>query len=203
MARTVPRCRELVIKDWRYVLARSLSSSPTRFADEEPYGVSSVTAAEGPGLHAQALGAARQAVADVASHEKSSLFGRHSSAQLLVDPRLLNPNRDDRRRRSLDDADAHRDGWFAIGIYRSKHLSNHGTLWRTAWHLGAAYLFTIGDRLGHMLTNADTSQGWQRLPSFRFSAFDEICSMHSGDTALIAVEMGGEPLEKFRHPAKA
>merc|ERR1712216_163693 len=85
----------------------------------------------------------------------------------------------------------------------SKQLSNHGTLWRTAWHLGAAYLFTVGDRLGSLPANSDTSQGWRRLPSFRFDEFDAVFAAHSSDTAFVAVEMGGEPLEHFVHPSPA
>ena len=36
-------------------------------------------------------------------------------------------------------------GFFAVGVYNSKSADNVGTLWRSAFQLGAAYIFTIGD----------------------------------------------------------
>jgi len=94
-------------------------------------------------------------------------------------------------------------GWFAIGIFRNKHLANHGSLWRSAWHLGAAFLFTVEDRLGEELGNADTSQAWQKLPSFRFRDFASLRAASANGAAFVAVEMGGEPLETFKHPERA
>ena len=35
-------------------------------------------------------------------------------------------------------------GFFAVGVYNSKSAENVGTLWRSAFQLGAAYIFTIG-----------------------------------------------------------
>ena len=35
-------------------------------------------------------------------------------------------------------------GFFAVGVYNSKSADNVGTLWRSAFQLGAAYIFTIG-----------------------------------------------------------
>ena len=37
-------------------------------------------------------------------------------------------------------------GFFAVGVYNSKSADNVGTLWRSAFQLGAAYIFTIGAR---------------------------------------------------------
>ena len=34
--------------------------------------------------------------------------------------------------------------WFGIGILRGKVETNHGTLWRSAYQLGATYCFSIG-----------------------------------------------------------
>jgi len=123
-----------------------------------------------------------------------------------VDPRVLQPSREDRRRQSFETV-GQRDGWFAIGIFRNKHLSNHGSLWRSAWQLGAAFLYTVEDRLGAQPRpvegNADTSQAWLRLPSFRFRAFEALREASPEGAALVAVEMGGEPLETFVHPERA
>ena len=40
-------------------------------------------------------------------------------------------------------------GFFAVGVYNSKSADNVGTLWRSAFQLGAAYIFTIGDPHPH------------------------------------------------------
>lgn len=38
------------------------------------------------------------------------------------------------------------DGYFGIGIYGGKTSKNLGTLWRSAWQLGASYCFVVGQR---------------------------------------------------------
>ena len=38
------------------------------------------------------------------------------------------------------------EGWFAMGIWRTKTAGNHGTLWRSGYQMGASYLFSIGAR---------------------------------------------------------
>lgn len=43
--------------------------------------------------------------------------------------------------------------YFAIGIYHPKTEMNMGTLWRSAYQLGASYIFTIGS----MVTNSSLS----------------------------------------------
>lgn len=135
-------------------------------------------------------------------------FCNKPESSRTLDPRALQPNRQDRRQNSLATAGA-RNGWFAVGIFRNKHLSNHGSLWRSAWHLGAGFLFTIEDRLGNQLGDnktdffADTSNAWERLPSFRFQQFDALFDVSPEGAALVAVEMGGQPLETFEHPERA
>ena len=37
-------------------------------------------------------------------------------------------------------------GFFGIGIVKAKHEANVGTLWRSAWQLGAGFLFTVATR---------------------------------------------------------
>ncbi len=36
--------------------------------------------------------------------------------------------------------------YFGIGIYQAKHFDNVGVLWRGAYQLGAAFIFTVGKR---------------------------------------------------------
>lgn len=41
-------------------------------------------------------------------------------------------------------------GYFEIGIFHSKTEQNIGTLWRSAYQLGASGIFTIGKRYKEM-----------------------------------------------------
>mmetsp|Transcript_38029 Transcript_38029/g.126005 ORF Transcript_38029/g.126005 Transcript_38029/m.126005 type:complete len:256 (+) Transcript_38029:56-823(+) len=59
-------------------------------------------------------------------------------------------------------------GFFAIGVYNSKSAENVGTLWRSAFMLGAAYIFTVGSRNAWEKA-ADTYKAWRRLPAFRYA----------------------------------
>ena len=43
-------------------------------------------------------------------------------------------------------ADGARDGYFGVGIVGGKNEANQGTLWRSAYQLGAAFTYTVGAR---------------------------------------------------------
>ena len=127
-------------------------------------------------------------------------------------------------------------GFFAIGIVGAKTTQNIGSLWRSAYQLGASYIFTVGAR--YTKTQAtDTLVAHKRMPCFEFlnwptfiQASKKVVSRQVQDrdqdqdgqvsvaatparggmeygcprgAQLIAVEMGGEPLETFVHPERA
>ena len=94
-------------------------------------------------------------------------------------------------------------GWHAIGIYRGKSEMNHGTLWRSAYQMGAAFIFTVQARHKLAPGTADTTSAWSHLPCFRFDSFEQLQSSEPEACAIVAVEMGGQPLETFRHPPRA
>ena len=58
-----------------------------------------------------------------------------------------------------DDAGA---GYFGIGIVKPKHEANVGTLWRSAWQLGASFIFTVATRFKYEAS--DTTQAYKQLP---------------------------------------
>lgn len=45
------------------------------------------------------------------------------------------------------------EGFFGIGIFRGKVEMNHGTLWRTAYQLGASFVFSLGARFEKQSTD--------------------------------------------------
>ena len=93
-------------------------------------------------------------------------------------------------------------GYFEIGIYRPKHWENVGTLWRSAWQLGAAGIFTIGGgKAKHQIT--DVLRVDKRIPLRCYDDFDAFLAARPQGAQLIGVEMGGEKLSTFVHPVRA
>ncbi len=90
---------------------------------------------------------------------------------------------------------------FGIGIYQVKTGPNVGVLWRGAYQLGAAYVFTIGPR--YKPESSDVFATWQQIPLFRYATFDEMFAAMAYGTRLIGVELNGTPLPEFEHPGRA
>lgn len=95
------------------------------------------------------------------------------------------------------------DGYFGIGVYNSKHAENVGTLWRSAFMLGASYVFTCGTRNAWEKQSADTHKAWRRLPAIRYDDWAGFCASAPYGAVWVAVEMGGTPLHEFEHPERA
>ena len=102
----------------------------------------------------------------------------------------------------LDAATARSDGFFGVGVYNSKHVENVGTLWRSAYMLGAGYIFTIGTRNAWEKA-ADTYKAWRSVPAFRYDDWAAFCASAPFSTQWVAVEEGGVPLSEFEHPERA
>ena len=95
-------------------------------------------------------------------------------------------------------------GFFAVGVYNSKSAENVGTLWRSAFQLGASYIFTIGARSGTGWDKmADTYRSWRHIPAFRFKDWGSFCAAAPYSAVWVAIEMGGTPLAEFEHPHNA
>lgn len=93
------------------------------------------------------------------------------------------------------------DGFFGIGIYNCKTATNLGTLWRSAYQLGASFVFVIGDRFKKEAT--DTAKSWTQIPAFEFKDWNEFAEKSPVSAVWVGVEMGGTPLEEFEHPRSA
>lgn len=92
-------------------------------------------------------------------------------------------------------------GYFEIGIYKGKTAINVGTLWRSAYQLGAAGIFTIGKRYPRQAS--DTVAAYRHIPLREYKDFEEFLSVRPFDAPLIGVEMGGKVLSQFNHPERA
>lgn len=89
-------------------------------------------------------------------------------------------------------------GYFEIGIYYPKTEINVGTLWRSAFQLGAQGIFTIGKR--YKRQSSDTVNAMLQIPLRHYEDFDEFLENRPIQSSLVGVEMGGRPLERFVHP---
>lgn len=92
-------------------------------------------------------------------------------------------------------------GFFEIGIYRSKTPANVGTLWRSAYQMGAAGIFTVGQRYPHQAS--DTVKAYKHVPSREYADIDALLAGLPYSCPIVAIEMGGKPLANFVHPERA
>jgi len=92
-------------------------------------------------------------------------------------------------------------GYFEIGVYHTKTASNVGTLWRSAYQLGAMGIFTIGRR--YPAQASDTVKAFRHVPMREFLSFEEWTQSRPKGSLLVAIEMGGKPLAEFHHPEQA
>jgi tRNA(Leu) C34 or U34 (ribose-2'-O)-methylase TrmL len=93
------------------------------------------------------------------------------------------------------------DGFFTIGVLGGKTESNVGTLWRSAFQLDAAGIFVIGSR--YAPDSTDVVKAVQKIPLIQYPDWNTFCAAAPYDAKWVAIEMGGEPLETFDHPARA
>jgi tRNA(Leu) C34 or U34 (ribose-2'-O)-methylase TrmL len=61
-------------------------------------------------------------------------------------------------------------GYFEIGIYQPKHDVNIGTLWRSAYQIGASGLFLIGD-IKYKHQSTDTYCATRHIPLRHYPSF--------------------------------
>ena len=92
-------------------------------------------------------------------------------------------------------------GYFGIGIYHGKSEVNIGTLWRGAWQLGAAFIFTVGRRYKDQVS--DTYKTWRNIPRFEYESLGDLQNAWPYNCQSVAIEMGGDPLISFKHPKRA
>jgi len=94
-------------------------------------------------------------------------------------------------------------GYCAIGVYRGKTAHNIGTLWRSAYILGASYIFTVEKR--YKKQTSDVLKTWSRIPLFHYDSFEELLNNIPYDCRLVGVEMDDRStfLHEFSHPKRA
>lgn len=94
-------------------------------------------------------------------------------------------------------------GYCGIGVYNIKSQVNVGTLWRSAFCLGASFIFTIGQRIKKQAS--DTTKSYRHVPLFEYIDWEDFDKHSPYDCQRIAVELTDDatPLERFIHPDSA
>ncbi len=95
------------------------------------------------------------------------------------------------------------EGFFGIGILNNVNELNIGTLWRSAFILGASFIFTVDKK--YKSQSSDVTKAWTKIPLYHYKSVSDLKTNLPNSTKLIGVEMtdGAIPLEKFDHPARA
>lgn len=94
-------------------------------------------------------------------------------------------------------------GYCAIGVFRGKTFHNIGTLWRSAYILGASYIFTVENK--YKKQSSDVVRAWSRIPLFHYKTFDDLLENIPYDCRIVGVEIddNAEWLHEFEHPKRA
>lgn len=94
-------------------------------------------------------------------------------------------------------------GYFGIGIYGCKTETNIGTLWRSAYQLGASFIFTVNGRYKKQCS--DTVKAWKHIPFYQYETWEQFKLARPKDCKLIGIEFNSDsrPLKNFVHPHNA
>ena len=77
-------------------------------------------------------------------------------------------------------------GYYEIGIYNGKTEVNIGTLWRSAYQLGASGIFTIGKR--YQKEASDTTKAFRHIPMRHYADFQQFKQFMPTNSVLVGVE---------------
>ena len=94
-------------------------------------------------------------------------------------------------------------GYFGVGVYHPKAEVNIGTLWRSAYIFGAAFIFTIGRRYKNQAS--DTLKSYRHVPMFHYESFKEFKSHLPHQARLVCVELAERAISLVNmvHPQQA
>ncbi len=79
------------------------------------------------------------------------------------------------------------NGFFGIGILNNTDAVNIGTLWRSAYIMGASFIFTIDKK--YQQTGTDVTSAWSKIPLYHYKTFEEFKEHLPYSTKLIGVEL--------------
>lgn len=92
-------------------------------------------------------------------------------------------------------------GYFGIGIYRPKTSVNVGTLWRSAYILGASFIFTIGRRFPKQAS--DTVKAYRHVPMFEYKDMADFNPPYDCQKVFVELSDRSRELTNYAHPERA
>lgn len=94
-------------------------------------------------------------------------------------------------------------GFYGIGILHTDDQQNIGTLWRSAFVLGASYIFTVDKK--YKRQGSDVKNAWASIPLYHFKTMIDLKNHLPYSTRLVGIEIAEEAtaIEKFEHPIRA
>lgn len=94
-------------------------------------------------------------------------------------------------------------GYCGIGIENIKTETNYGTLFRSAYVMGADFIFLIGKRFKRQCS--DTVCSYRHLPLFEFKDAEDFINHIPYDCQPIAIEITDDArdIANFIHPERA
>lgn len=94
-------------------------------------------------------------------------------------------------------------GFFGIGIMHSGQEVNIGTLWRTAYIMGASYIFTIDKK--YKAQSSDVTKAWTKIPLYHYESFEEFKENLPFSTRIVALELceDSHDIVEYSHPERA
>lgn len=94
-------------------------------------------------------------------------------------------------------------GYFGIGVYHPKTSENIGTLWRSAYILGADFIFTIGRRFPKQAS--DTTQSYRHIPMYEYVDWADFEAHTPYDCQRVIIELAenSKNLTNYVHPERA
>ncbi|MGL1930557.1 MAG: RNA methyltransferase [Desulfotalea sp.] len=95
------------------------------------------------------------------------------------------------------------EGFFGIGIVNNTNQLNIGTLWRSAFIMGASFIFTVDKKYKHQ--SSDVTKSWTKIPLFHYKDIIDLKDNLPFSTRLVGVELveNATPLAEFEHPDRA
>lgn len=94
-------------------------------------------------------------------------------------------------------------GYFGIGVYHPKTEQNIGTLMRSAYLYGAAFVFTVGRR--YKVQASDTPKTFRKIPLMHYTDIDDLIEHLPFSSPLVGVELDptAVPLSQYTHRPQA
>lgn len=95
------------------------------------------------------------------------------------------------------------NGYYGVGILYTDNALNVGTLWRSAYILGASFIYTVGRR--YRVQSSDVTKSWAKMPMYHYPDTESFLANLPYKAELVGVEMceDAEPLKDMEHPKRA